>query len=186
MVPIAVLDANVLFPMILRDTLLRVAAAGCYRAHWSGRILEEMSRNLVAQHRVTVAQSGHLAEQMKWAFPEGEVDGWEPLEAAMPNDPKDRHVAAAAAHIGAAFIITDNLKDFSVLPDGIRAVGPDAFLVDRLASMPNEVIDALSKQAASYRNPPTGLDALLEWLERDIPDFVKAARDTAAAGAAPR
>jgi hypothetical protein len=32
MILIAVLDANILFPMILRDTLLRVAAAGGFRA----------------------------------------------------------------------------------------------------------------------------------------------------------
>lgn len=186
MTPIAVLDANVLFPMILRDTLLRVAAAGCYRVHWSGRILDEMSRNLLTQHRVTVAQSERLANQMTRAFPEAEVEGWEPLEAAMPNDPEDRHVAAAATHIGAGFIITQNLKDFSILPDGIRAVSPDLFLVDRLAAMPEAVVDALRKQAASYRNPPTDFYALLEWLERDLPEFVKTMRDIVAAGARPR
>lgn len=48
--PAAVLDANVLFPMLLRDTLLRVASEGCFRVHWSPRILEEMTRNLISDY----------------------------------------------------------------------------------------------------------------------------------------
>lgn len=176
MVPIAVLDANVLFPMILRDTLLRVAAAGCYRAHWSERILDEMGRNLVAQYRITPGQAGRLAAQMGQAFPDAQVEGWESLEATMPNDPKDRHVAAAAAHIGAGLIITANLKDFALLPDGLRAIGPDEFLAGRLSAMPSEVIAALRKQAAGYRKPPASLEELLDWLEKDVPGFAKAAR----------
>jgi predicted nucleic acid-binding protein len=34
-----VLDANVLFPFWLRDTLLRAADAGYYQLYWSGEIL---------------------------------------------------------------------------------------------------------------------------------------------------
>ena len=37
-----VLDANVLVPTALCDTLLRLAAAGFYRPLWSDRILEEV------------------------------------------------------------------------------------------------------------------------------------------------
>jgi len=36
---IAVLDANVLYPFTLRDTLLRAAAAGLFQAQWSDKIL---------------------------------------------------------------------------------------------------------------------------------------------------
>jgi hypothetical protein len=37
---IVLLDANVLFPFSLRDTLLRAAAAGFYQLRWSSQILE--------------------------------------------------------------------------------------------------------------------------------------------------
>lgn len=47
---VAILDTNVLFPMLPRDTLLRVAVAGCFRSHWPPRILEEMTRNLVSDY----------------------------------------------------------------------------------------------------------------------------------------
>lgn len=176
MVPVAVLDANVLFPMILRDTLLRLAAAGCYRAHWSARILDEMARNLIAQHRVTTIQADRLTTEMRRAFPDADVEGWEALEAEMLNDPKDRHVAAAAKHIEAGVIVTANLKDFAPLPAGVRAISPDAFLTECLAVEPAKVLAALRKQAAGYRHPPADLDTLLAWLEGDLPDFVPAVR----------
>lgn len=176
MVPAAVLDANVLFPMILRDTLLRVAAAGCYHAHWSERILDEMARNLVAQHRVTTVQADRLATEMQRAFPEAAVEGWEALESEMVNDPKDRHVAAAAKHIEADVIVTANLKDFALLPTGLRAISSDAFLTQCLAAEPAMVLAAIRKQAAGYRHPPADLDTLLAWLEGDLPEFVPALR----------
>ncbi len=53
----AILDADVLFPMLLRDTLLRVAQEGCYRPHWSDRILNEMTRNLVGELGMEFEQS---------------------------------------------------------------------------------------------------------------------------------
>lgn len=184
MPPVAVLDANVLFPMILRDTLLRLAAAGCYRAHWTGRILDEMARNLVEQHRATQPQVDRLVAEMTRAFPESDVEGWEKLEATMLNDPKDRHVAAAAVQIGADLIVTANLKDFASLPAGVRAIGPDDFLLGRLDAVPDQVLAALAKQAASYRNPPADLGELLGWLELAVPDFVAAARKRFGAGGA--
>lgn len=44
----AILDANVLYPNLLRDLMLSLAAAGLYHARWSAQINEEWSRNLVA------------------------------------------------------------------------------------------------------------------------------------------
>lgn len=35
-------DANVLFPLALCDTLLRAADAGLYQLYWSDRILGEL------------------------------------------------------------------------------------------------------------------------------------------------
>jgi hypothetical protein len=43
----AVLDACVLYPIGLRDTLLNIAEAGCFRVLWTEEILAETSRNIV-------------------------------------------------------------------------------------------------------------------------------------------
>ena len=40
-----IVDANVLYPLTLRDAVLRAAAAGFYQMRWSADLLEEMERN---------------------------------------------------------------------------------------------------------------------------------------------
>jgi hypothetical protein len=58
---------------------------------------------------------------MEEAFPEAMVSGYEKLISAMENDPKDRHVLAAAVRAGADCIVSDNVKDFQ--PDALRPYG---------------------------------------------------------------
>jgi hypothetical protein len=62
---IVVVDANVLFPPSLRDTLLRAAAAGFYQLRWSAQILDEMERNLVSKGRVSADKAGRLRATME-------------------------------------------------------------------------------------------------------------------------
>ena len=45
----AILDANVLYPQLVRDLLLSLAACGLYHARWSADIHEEWTRNLKAK-----------------------------------------------------------------------------------------------------------------------------------------
>ncbi len=171
-----VLDANVLYPFSLRDTLLRAAEAGLFQVYWSGEILEETRRNLVASAGITEAQAGRLIEQMQIAFPEALVTGHDALVGAMQNDPKDRHVAAAALKIGAQVIVTRNLGDFVPLPEGIEARSPDEFLCDLLDRHPDIMAALLRSQAAALHNPPVPLDRLLAGLARTVPEFVRAVR----------
>lgn len=175
MPPIVLLDANVLFPFFLRDTLLCAAEQGCYRIHWSDKILDEMARNLVEQERVTKDAAKRLQELMEQAFPDAKVEGWEHREADMKNQVKDRHVAAAADHIGASIIVTSNLKDFKNLPAGLSAMAPDVFLVELVRSMPDQVIEALKVQTSAYRKPPSTVEDLLAVLAKTLPKFAAAA-----------
>jgi hypothetical protein len=41
----AILDANVLYPMMLRDFLITLATTGLYRAKWTEQIHDEWVRN---------------------------------------------------------------------------------------------------------------------------------------------
>jgi predicted nucleic acid-binding protein len=65
-----VLDANVLFPFTLRDTLLRAAAAGYFQLYWSDEILHEARRNLVGHGVINEEQADRLVTTMQRAFPE--------------------------------------------------------------------------------------------------------------------
>lgn len=69
----AVLDADVLYPFSLRDTLLRLAELDLYRPLWSGRILEEM-REALLEHGVSAEKAERLLQVMREAFEEAEVE----------------------------------------------------------------------------------------------------------------
>ena len=119
---------------LLRDTLLRLAELELYAPLWSARIIEEMTRNLV-EHRITAERAARVELAMRAAFEDAEVDAseidrWEP---AMTNDPKDRHVLAAAVAADSELIVTFDLDDFPAAacdPLGVEALHPDDFLLD--------------------------------------------------------
>src|SRR5438132_13997745 len=105
----AVLDACVLYPIGLRDTLLNVAEAGFFRVLWTEEILAETSRSIVE-----------------------DVPGLTPERL---QNPKDRHVLAAAVEAGADLIVTHNLRHFppeACGPHDIRVRSPDDFLVEAI------------------------------------------------------
>lgn len=178
---IAVLDADVLFPMILRDTLLRAAMAGLCRIHWTGRIQDEVERNLVGSYGMASEKARGLRQAMESAFPDAMVEGWEDIEVEMPNHPKDRHVAAAAVTIAAPIVVTSNIKDFRDLPTGVTAMTPDTFLSRLLDDHGGVFIDVLRKQAAGYRQEPKTVEALITHLTGIAPVFGLKARQWIAA-----
>ncbi len=116
----ALLDTCVLWPSLQRDVLLSLAAEGMYRPAWSSIILAELEYEQAAKlirrgvnpidadHR-----AAHLIQQMRQAFNDAEITGWEGLDGiyGLP-DPDDEHVVAAAVVAGAGAIITLNTKDF--------------------------------------------------------------------------
>lgn len=149
-----VLDTCVLYPTYLRDTLLRLAVAGAYRPQWSDDILDELVRNLPTE--VTPDRAADLAATMREAFPDAMVTGYGVLVDAMRNDPKDRHVLAAAVRADAAAVVTFNLADFpeeALAPLHVDAIHPDEFLLDLLDLAPGPTLDVLAAQIAGYRRP---------------------------------
>jgi len=169
-----VLDANVLYPFTLRDTFLRIATEEYIKVYWSQEILDEVSRNLILKAVITQKQLDHLLNAMNRYFPRAMVKDYEQLVDTMPNDEKDRHVAAVAVKVSANVIVTNNLKDFKNLPDGIEAQSPDDFLIKLFHKFPDEIIEILKEQAADMKRPPVTFDELLERLAKVVPLFVKA------------
>ena len=107
-----VLDACVLFPASLRDTLFRAARAGLYNIRLTGEILEEVRRNLKNKRGITEAQMRRLIFTIQEKFEGKFVFDYEVLLPTMPVNEKDRHVLAAAVACQAQIIVTNNLKDF--------------------------------------------------------------------------
>ncbi len=173
-----VLDACVLYPLPLRDTLLRLAEYDLYLVRWSRRILEEVSRNLTADGRTTQAQARRLVEVMRRTFDDAEIPeaAIADVEPTMSNEPADRHVlAAAVADEAVRTIVTLNLRHFPVAacePFGVEVVHPDAFLCRLHEDAPAEVHAALTEQAAALTRPPMSVTDVLELLAPTVPDFV--------------
>ncbi|MDA0159404.1 PIN domain-containing protein [Solirubrobacter ginsenosidimutans] len=177
----AVLDANVLYPLPLRDTLLRIAETELYDPYWSERVLDEVVRNLMLDGRATEGQAARLAAAMDAAFVGAAVtdDSIARLEPAMTNDPKDRHVLAAAVASDAQAIVTFNLKDFppeACEPFAIEAIHPDDFLLDLYELSRSVVAEVVDRQAAVLRRPPMTKDGLLDRLAVTVPRFAAALR----------
>lgn len=167
--PSALLDACVLFPMYLRDTLLSTAEAGLYVPYWSQNILDEAMSNLILKGKVSVEQAENLEETMKAAFPEAMVTVSPELEAVMTNNPKDRHVLAAAVMAKASIIVTHNLTDFdanALTPWKIKAFSPDEFLSNLFDDYPEEMVQVVRQQAQKYKRRPLTFAELLTLLSK--------------------
>jgi hypothetical protein len=67
----ALLDASVLVPMCLCDTLLRLAEdPALYRPIWSPQILQEVGDALESKIKLTREQRDYRLNQLDLAFPE--------------------------------------------------------------------------------------------------------------------
>lgn len=173
----ALLDACVLVPITLADTLLRLAERELYRPLWSDRIFDEATDAILAIHddlEDHVVAKRFVA--MNDAFEDARVEGWETLETTFVlPDPDDCHVVAASLRGQANAIVTANLRDFPkelMASLGIAVVDPDAFLLDQLDLAPRVVLGALREQAAHTRNPPlTPTDLLARLARAGAPAF---------------
>ena len=140
-----------------------------------------MSRNLKANRPISErARIDRLVEQMKSAFPDAMVTGYEAMIPSMTNHPKDRHVLAAAIEGRADLIVTSNIKHFplaSLAPHDIDVQPPDEFLCYQWElEDPSLIVGILEDWASALRSPPLGLYELLEILARSAPKFSETVR----------
>jgi len=169
----AVLDACVLLPMPLADTLLRMAERPrLYLPMWSDRIMEEVTRNLVIKWEKSPEKAARRESKLREAFPEAWVEGYEPLIEVMQNDPKDRHVLAAAVRSKSELIVTYNRKDFprsALDPWVIECKGPSGFLRSLYDLEPALATNKLHEQAETIR---ISYEDLLDRLRTLVPGFI--------------
>lgn len=171
---IALLDTSVLFPAPLRDTLLRAGAANLFYPAWTAVILDELRRNLMTDRGLTESQADGLIQAMVRGFPDAMIMEFEHLIDGMLNDPKDRHVAAAAVAAQADAIVTSNLRHFptaSISPFRLRAMSPDDFLCSLLDAAPEQMAELVREQAADLRRPLVTREELLRMLGKHAPEF---------------
>lgn len=167
--PIAVLDANVLFPNYVRDTLLSIAQTKLYFPKWSPRIEQEWTENLLSKYpTLKKEQITRTVQKMNRAFSDAQVEGGGHLpEGFFLPDENDHHVVATAIAARARYIITFNLKDFprsAMEKTSISAIHPDKFLVQLYNKSPDTVAAGLRAMIRRYQNPPLDFQGLSQVL----------------------
>ncbi|MEL6204713.1 MAG: PIN domain-containing protein [Pseudomonadota bacterium] len=175
----AVLDACVLYPTVMREVLLAVAARGLFQPLWSARLLEEWARAAARRGALDEAQARGEIALVRAAWPRAEVPVADGLEARLwlPDD-GDVHVLATAVASSADLIVTVNAKDFprSVLAEeGVGRVDPDAFLMDLWQGAPDAVAAAaegVRARAEAMDAAPSEIRALLK--KARLPRLAKA------------
>jgi predicted nucleic acid-binding protein len=160
--------------MPLADTLLRMAEAPrLYLPKWSQMIMDEVTRNLIEKWGMDPAKARRREDEIRRHFPEAWVDGFEPLITAMTNDPKDRHVLAAAVRSHCELIVTYNRRHFlkgSVQQFDIEVQGPSTFLRCLYDLDPGLAAHKLHEQAGAIG---ISLERLLLSLSKVVPGFIQ-------------
>ncbi len=170
----AILDTNVLWPSLQRDFLLSMAIEGLYRPLWSEVILDELHLheqlkliNRGATETAAQVAADRLLRQMRTAFGDALVTGWEPLDGTFElPDPNDEHVVAAAVVGGAGAIVTDNTKHFptALIPAHIHVLSGREFAENTADVDPERAARALLEISARRVMTPQTPRELVELL----------------------
>lgn len=174
-----VLDACVLFPTVLREILLGVAARGLYTPLWSERILEEWARATRRLGPAAEVQARAEVAAVKAAFPKAMVLPQPGLEQRLHlPDENDIHVLAVAIGSHADAILTFNAADFPrglLAAEGLARRDPDGFLWELWSFHPEAVAAAVQEvhaRAEAIAGEPLSLRSLLK--RAKLPRLAKA------------
>ena len=160
-------DTCTLYGALVSDLVLRFAENRLYTPYWSQGVLDELER--VLGERIGKDKAGKRIRQMKSAFPDALVCGYENLVPGMQCSEEDRHVLAAACHSPAETLVTFNVADFpsaATEPVGIEVKHPDDFLLDVFDLDPGEVGHICVSALRSYRQYPVTPEEFAELLAR--------------------
>ena len=152
----AVLDTNVVYPIIIRDILFWFAHYDLYTPKWSEHIFDEWKR-VMKEKGVSEEQANTRTEKANSAFPDALVQNYQGLiEHLELPDEDDRHVLAAAIKTNANLIVTNNIKDFPkeyLQSFSLNAKTADDFLTDIIDLNPEHAIAAFKEMVLNKKNP---------------------------------
>ncbi|GFE50069.1 PIN domain-containing protein [Roseobacter cerasinus] len=173
------LDACVLYPTVMREILLGVAATGAFQPVWSARILEEWARAARKLGPDGEAQARGEIAMLGATWPGAKAPAAEHLEARLwLPDPNDTHVLATAVSTSSSAIMTLNIKDFPkniLAEESVLRLTPDEHLHTLFQSHSAEVEAAAAQVLAAARRlsgKPWEMRALLK--KARLPRLAKA------------
>ncbi len=168
----AVLDTNVLFPMVQRDILLWFAYFDLYTPVWSMHILAEFEKVVREKYpNLTESQIRKIVDLPGKAFPFASVRNYESIiDTIELNDPNDRHILAVAIKSNSDVIVTNNLKDFPrkyLQTFEIESKHPDDFLCDIIDIDHLRASEAFHEMVLNKRKPDLNEFEVLDMLRKN-------------------
>lgn len=178
---VAVLDADVLVPILSCDLLLSAFDEDLYRPVITATIFDETERNLVDNfaHLDPVALRRRVAQVAAALSLHTHHEGDATSAAVATVNRKDRHVAAAALAHGADLVVSNDRRlrrEVNALDGHLLAITGDEFALQLLVDQPDgvdAVIDALV--AKRTRRPVTRME-LIDQLAGPCPGFAAGLR----------
>lgn len=170
----AVLDTNVVYPVIIRDLLFWFAYYDLYTPKWSKHIFDEWKK-ITQEKGVSEEEANKRIDKANAAFPDALVVNYERLinHLELP-DMDDRHVMAAAIKTNANLIVTNNTKDFPedyLKSYGLSAKTADDFLTDIIDLNQTQAVAAFKEMVLNKKNPKMDEFEVLNQLRRaGLPD----------------
>lgn len=169
----ALLDACVLYPIAITDSLLSLATAKLFAAKWTTRIEQEW---ITALERDRPDLQGKLAirrDSMRAAVPDWEVPqaAWERLVGCITlPDKNDARVLAAAIAGHADCIVTSNERHFPleiVAPYGLEIVDPDTFITNQLDLSQIVALGAFKRMRARRKKPESSPEEFADAIDEE-------------------
>ena len=163
--PRVLIDTCVLYPTVMREMVLGVAARGAFEPVWSARILEEWARAAIK-----LGPTGEAQARAEIALLRGNWPGAE--RAASPS------LLAVAVASSADMILTLNAKDFPrqiLAEEGLSRADPDSYLHGIWQATPElvaPVADAVLQEARRLSGEQWEMRALLK--KARLPRLAKA------------
>ena len=174
--PIAVLDADVLVPVLTCDLLLHLFDAGLFVPVLNPTILAEIQRNLIADFphldpealrrratQMAAALSNHTHEHavVKPSLLEG-------------VNRKDRHVVATAIAQGADLVVSNDRRlrrEINALGQALKAHTADDFALQLHLGQSAAVNDVVDLLTAKRTRRPITRDEMIQQLAQPLPGF---------------
>lgn len=173
------IDTCVLYPTVMREVVLGVAAQGLFEPVWSERILEEWARAAIKLGPAGEAQARAEIALLRRDWPEAERPAAPGIaDRLWLPDPDDIHVLAVAVDSSADAIMTLNAKDFpkgTLAEEGLHRIDPDQFLTGLWVDHPEKigvVAGHVLETARTLSGAPWEMRALLK--KARLPRLAKA------------
>ncbi|MEM6939307.1 MAG: PIN domain-containing protein [Pseudomonadota bacterium] len=153
------IDACVLYPTVMREMVLGVAAQGLFEPLWSARLLEEWARAAAKQGPTAEAQARGEIAVVKATWPQALRPAAPGVEARLwLPDAGDLHVLAVVIDASADVLLTLNAKDFprgTLAEEGLRRADPDGYLLEHWQNAP-EAVEAVAAQVLAQARTLSG------------------------------